>query len=76
MSDDTCQCPLCGRLHRSHVFGKPPPSIANNSIAGRLMQFYSVNKIDALLDAMERHIARLQEANPPREYFGTRKVRE
>lgn len=28
MTDDLCQCPKCGRMHRDLGFGKPPEIIA------------------------------------------------
>lgn len=33
MSDDLCQCPKCGRMHRDLGFGKPPAAISRDTVA-------------------------------------------
>lgn len=32
MSIEVCQCPTCGRMHKSMGFGKPPEAIASPSL--------------------------------------------
>lgn len=32
MSDDLCQCPTCGRMHKSLGFGTPPETAARTRI--------------------------------------------
>lgn len=32
-SDDLCQCPKCGRMHRNLGFGKPPETVAAEALA-------------------------------------------
>jgi len=55
-----CQCPKCGRLHRDLGFGKPPESISNPH--ADLMRFYGVSTVDALIEAQDKSIGRLQES--------------
>ena len=65
-----CQCPQCGRLHKSLGFGAPPQF-------ARLMQFYGVESVDRLIAEMEGHIASLQEKLPAlREPLVQQRVRE
>lgn len=65
-----CQCPQCGRLHRDSGFGAPPQY-------QRLMAFYQVETIEALIGAMEGHIKKLQAKLPAiREPMALQRVRE
>jgi hypothetical protein len=44
MSDDICECPKCGRLHRNLGFGSPPGSRAE------VIEVRTLDEMDAAIN--------------------------